>query len=173
MVTLREDAAKGLFFVENNVKKTVFAWSPHNHLPRYVWLKTTAADITPGMPVIRGITVGIEKTCAKAAGSSIKVFGIAELDPKQIDVCTDTYATGDLIPVIPIYGNEGCILRNLPITDPSADILPDSGFQSGAGCFDVGDATGAIYVRSQHFVADADNPSYLVAYIAPSLDVAA
>jgi len=173
MVDLLQNAAKGTYLVENDITKSVFGWSPRNVAPRLVWLETTAADITPGMPLIRGITVGISRTCAKAAGTSILVYGIAELDKKQISVCTDTYATGDLIPVIPIYGNEGVVLRNLPITDPNADIEPDVGFQSGAGLWVVGDATGAIYIRSERFVADADDPSFLVAYIAPSLDVAA
>ena len=172
MVTLRENAAKGTFLVENDVKRHVFGWSPRNVKPRIVWLKTTAATVKPGMPVIRGTTVGISRTCTGAAGTSILVYGISELDKKQIADCSCTYDTGDLIPVIPIYGNEGVILRNLHITDPNGDIPPDQGWQSGNHVFTVGDGTGAIYIRAEHFVADADDPSYLVGYIAPSLDVA-
>jgi len=171
MVTVREDGAKATLNIINDVKKSVFAWSPHNHIPRYVWLKTSAATVKPGMPVIRGTTAGGEGTCTGAAGSSILVYGFSELDKTQVADCSVAYATGDLIPVIPLWGNAGVILRNLHITDPSADIPPDQGWQSGNHLCTVGDGTGMIIVRSQQFIADADDPSYLVAYIAPSLDV--
>lgn len=173
MVDINESGAETTGAIENNILRKVFAWSPHGHPPRLVYLKTTTATVKPGMPVIRGTGAGGEGTCTGAGGSSIVVFGIAEWDPKQIANCNTTYASGDLIPVIPIYGNEGCILRNLHITDPNGAIPPDTGFQSGDHVFVVGDATGMILIRNLTYIADASNPSYLVAYIAPSLDVLA
>lgn len=172
MVDILESGAETTGKVQNNILRKVFAWSPRNTKPRYVYLKTTTATVKPGMPVIRGTGAGGEGTCAPSAGSSILVYGISEWDPKQIKDCNTAYASGDLIPVIPIYGNEGTILRNLHITDPDAAIPADTGFQSGAAVFVVGDATGMILIRSQTHIADASNPDYLVAYIAPSLDVA-
>ena len=173
MVDIWESMSETTGKIQNNVLRSVFAWSPHNHPPRYVYLKTSSATVKPGMPVIRGTAAGGEGTCAPSAGTSILVFGISEWDPKQILNCNTAYASGDLIPVIPIYGNEGVICRNLHITDPNGDIAADVGFQSGAALFVIGDATGMILVRSLTFIADASDPDWLVAYIAPSLDVAA
>ena len=173
MVTVRESAAETNPYIANDIRRKVFAWSPYNAPPRYVWLKTTTANVKPGMPVIRGTGAGGEGTCAEAGGTSILVYGISEFDPTQIASCAVAYASGDLIPVIPIYANIGAILRNLIITDPNAAIAPDVGFQSGNAVFVVGDATGMILIRNQTYIADASNPSLLVAYIAPSLDIAA
>lgn len=173
MVDIWESGAELTGKIQNDILRHVFAWSPRNALPRYVYLKTTAATVKPGMPLIRGTGAGGEGTCTGAAGSSILALYISEWDPNQIADCNTTYASGDLIPCIPIYGNEGTILRNLHITDPNGAIPADTGFQSGDHVFVVGDATGMILIRNVTYIADTSNPSYLVAYIAPSLDVAA
>ena len=169
MVTIRD----GLESIQVDNNRHVFAKGAHGQPPRIEYLTTTTGNIKPGMPVIRGTTVGISSSCAEAGGTSILVYGIAEWDEKQIADCDTTYASGDVIPVIPIFGNEGAWVRNLHITDPNTDIVPDQGWQSGNAVWVVGDATGAIYIRALFFIADADNPTQMCGYIAPSLDIAA
>ena len=172
MVDVNESGAETTGSIENNILRKVFAWSPHNHPPRYIWLKTAAGTVKPGMPIIRGTGAGGEGTCTTTAGTSKVVFGISEWDPLQIANCNTTYATGDLIPVIPLAGNSGVICRNLHITDPNAAIPADTPFQAGAALFVVGDDTGQDLVRTWTYIADASNPSYLVAYIDSQIQVA-
>ena len=171
MVDVNESGAELTGAIENNILRKVFAWSPHNHPPRYVWLKTTAATVKPGMPVIRGTGAGGEGTCTGAAGSTHMVFGISEWDPNQITDCSKTYDTGDLIPIIPLFGNEGTILRNIHITDPNAAIPADTWFQADNHLCVVSDATGMDILRNLTYIADASNPTYLVAYICPQIQV--
>jgi len=166
MVDIWESGAEATTNIQNDILRHVFAWSPRNAPPRMVWLKTSAATVKPGMAVIRGTGAGGEGTCTGAAGSSDMVFGISEWDPLQIANCNTTYASGDLIPVIPIYGNEGVILRNIHITDPAAAIPADTAFQADNHVCVVADDTGVNILRAWCQIADTSNPTYLVAYIA-------
>lgn len=172
MVDILEAGAETTGKINNNILRHVFAWSPHNHPPRYVWLKTSAATVKPGMPLIRGTGAGGEGTCTGAAGSSIMVYAISEWDPNQIANCNTTYASGDLIPCIPLHGNEGTILRNIHITDPNAAIPADTQWQAGNHLCVVSDATGRDILRNLTYIADASDPTYLVCYIAPCIQVA-
>ncbi|GAG40762.1 unnamed protein product, partial [marine sediment metagenome] len=157
MVDILEGGAEAGAFIQNDNRRHVFAWSPHNHPPRYKYLKTTSGNITPGMIVKRGTGAGGEGTCTENGTQEHMGYGITELDKKQITLCTDTYASGDLIPVIPFIGNEGTICRNLLITDPSAAIPADAPFESDAG--GKGEVSGedidTVYYRSEHHIADA------------------
>lgn len=173
MVDILESGAETTTFIKNDILRHVFAWSPHNHPPRYVWLKTSAATVKPGMPVIRGTGAGGEGTCTGSAGTSHMVYAISEWDPKQIANCNTTYASGDLIPVIPLFGNEGTIVRNIHITDPNAAIPADSWFQADNHLCVVSDGTGMDILKCLTYIADGSNPTYIVAYITPQIQVAA
>lgn len=167
MVTVRETQK-----VQNDNTRHVAAHSPGAKKVRIEWLKTTTANIHPGMPIIRGTGAGGEATATESGAGSNVVYGIVELDKKQITLCTDTYASGDLIPVITIEGNDGLICRNIFITDPDADILPDSGFIAGAAVFVVESGLDRVYLRSEYFIANADDPDRVVARISQSLSFA-
>ena len=169
MVTVRETQK-----VQNDNTKHVAAHSPGAKKVRIEWLKLAATGCTPGMGVIRGTTAGGEGTCTPTDGPGDElVYGISELDQKQIANCLGVYTNGDLIPVITIEGNDGLILRNIFIQDPSADIEADKAFAAGlAGGFCVSPGTGRVYVRSEYFVADADDPTRIVARISQTLEVA-
>lgn len=162
MVTLRETKTIGL---DNN--KMVFAESPDGRPPKYKWAKTSSANIMPGCLLIHATGAAGEATVTESSAESNMIMGIAELDRKQVADCSVKYASGDLIPYIPIAGHEGFKLRNVFLTDPSADIEPDSGLIAGAvGACVVDDGTDTIYLMSEYFVADADNAIRIVAYIA-------
>jgi len=160
MVTVRETQK-----VQNDNYRHVAAHYAGGKKVRIEWLKTTTANIKPGMPIIRGTGAGGEATATETSGGENLVYGIAEWDEKQLASCDVAYASGDLIPVITIEGNDGLVCRNLVITDPNADIPADSSFVAGAASFAVGSTIDTQYIASEYFIADADNPSRLVGRI--------
>lgn len=161
MVTVRETQ-----HVQNDNYRHVAAKHPNNQPVRYEWLYTTSANIKPGMGVIRGTGAAGEATATECGAGSHLVYGIAEWDENQIANCDVAYASADLIPVIPIDGNEGLICRNVCITDPNAAIPADSTFVAGAsGAFAMGSTIDTAYIQSEYYIADAANPTRLVARI--------
>lgn len=168
MVDIWEGGVETTDGIRNNVLRHVFAWSPRNVPPRYVWLKTTTANIKPGHIIKRGTGAGGQGTATECGTQEHMGYGIAEWDEKQIASCAVAYASGDLIPVIPFIGNEGTICRNLIITDASANIPADQPYEADAG--GAGEVSGedidTVYYRSQYYHVDADpGPVLLVGYL--------
>ncbi|GAF69491.1 unnamed protein product, partial [marine sediment metagenome] len=122
MVTVRETKK-----VVNDNTRHIAANSPGAKKPKIVWLKASEASITPGMGVYRGgaSVADVSGRAYKSGAGNDEGYGIVELDKKQISLCTDTYTSGDLIPVLPFNGNEGLVCRNVFITNPGTTIVPD------------------------------------------------
>ncbi len=120
MVTVRETKK-----IVCDVKRFIAGMSPYSN-PNVRWLKTTSANIKPGMGVIRGTGAGGEATATEAGSSSAMVYAIAEFDPKQIANNGIAYGSGDLIPVLPLHLNLGVEMRNIRIDDASANVPADT-----------------------------------------------
>ena len=132
MVTVRETNK-----IVNDAKGFVGGMSPYDN-PNVRWLKTTSANIHPGMGLIRATGAAGEASCTEHGNDSPMVYAIAEFDPKQIADCSVTYASGDLIPVLPLHLNIGLEMRNILFTDPTGVIEVDSPlFAEAAGSWGI------------------------------------
>ena len=168
MVNVYDGSVETQDFIRNDVTKPVFAWSPHSHPPRYFYLTTTSANIKPGHIVKRGTGAGGQATATECGTQEHMGFGIAEWDPTLVATCAVAYASGDLIPVIPFEMNRGVICRNLIVTDASANIPADTGYEADAGgAAEVsGEDIDTVYFRSLYYHVDGDpGPVLLVGYL--------
>ncbi len=120
MVTVRESNK-----IVNDVKGFISGMSPDKN-PNVRWFKTSSPNIKPGMGVIRVADATGDYTITEHGAESKMTFGIAEFDPKQIANNGIAYASGDLIPVLPLHLNLGLEMRNIQLTDPNAAILVDT-----------------------------------------------
>ena len=120
MVTVRETQK-----IDDDVKRFIGGMHPDKN-PNVRWLKTAEAGVIPGMGIIRGTGAGGEATCTMADNDSPMVYAIAEFDPKQIATNGTAYGSGDLIPVLPLHLNLGLEMRNIQITDASANVPADT-----------------------------------------------
>jgi len=132
-----------------------------------VWLETTTANILPGSLVIRGVVgnAADSSLCTESAGNSEVVFGTPELDPNQITILTDTYDSGDLIPVLPYAQNPGMIHQGY-VLDTNGNKNPDTQYDAGAIGFDVADFANKGYAAQWNYVADtAAAAQHLIMYL--------
>lgn len=120
MVTVRETKK-----IVCDVKRFIAGMHPDSN-PNVRWLKTSEASIKPGHGLIRGTGAGGEATVGLSGADSPIVYAIAEFDPKQIANNGVAYASGDLIPVLPLHLNLGIELRNIKIADASANAPADT-----------------------------------------------
>lgn len=120
MVTVKESEQ-----VRNDITKFIAGMSPHAN-PNVEWLKTTTANIKPGMSIIRTAGAVGEVGATEGGNDSAMIYAIAEYDPKQIDNNGIAYAINKVIPVLPLHKNLGLVCRNIQIADPPADIDIDT-----------------------------------------------
>ena len=136
-------------------------WSNDNNLPILAWdphgrhggeddttpigaefLFAGEAGLKPGMPVYRSTGADGEDTVNKAdtnggSANAHRLYGVVGLDKEQIDDCTETYDSGDKVPILPFHAFLGAIMRNIILLDPNAAIDPDTPLGTGADGFDV------------------------------------
>lgn len=129
------------------------------------WLKVAAADAqAPGEPIIRTTTVGGEDFSVDAVGNDELGYGVVEMDKNQIDIITDEYAAGDLIPILPWHSNSGMIFQGW-VLDTDGDKGPDHYYDYGAVGFSIADLANKVYAQQLYFVADTGAvPQHLVLY---------
>ena len=133
------------------------------------WLKVAAGDAqAPGEPILRTATVGGEDESVDSTGATEICFGVVELDKNQINIITDEYAAGDLIPILPWHSNAGMVFQGW-VLDTNGDKGPDVNYTDGAVGFSVADHSVKQYAQQMYFVADTGAvPQHLVLYAALS-----
>ena len=129
------------------------------------WLKVTSGDAqAPGEPIIRTATVGGEDESVDAVGNDEVGYGVVELDRNQLNIITDEYAAGDLIPILPWHSNAGMVFQGW-VLDTNGDTGPDVQYDMGAVGFAVADMANRVYACQMYFVADTGaSPQHLVLY---------
>ena len=129
------------------------------------WLKVTSGDAqAPGEPIIRTATVGGEDESVDTTATTEICYGVVELDKNQINVITDEYDAGDLIPILPWHSNAGMVFQGW-VLDTNGDKGPDVAYEIGAVGFAVADHATKQYAQQMYFVADTGaTPQHLVLY---------
>ena len=129
------------------------------------WLKVASGDAqAPGEPIIRTTTVGGEDFSVDAVGNDELGYGVVELDKNQINIITDEYAAGDLIPVLPWHGNAGFVFQGW-VLDTDGDKGPDAQYDMGAVGFSPADLANKVYAQQMYFLADTGGtPAHQVLY---------
>ena len=112
------------------------------------------------------------------AGTDRDAYGFVEYDPKQLKQCYDAgevtylYASGDLVPVIPLNGNEGVILRNIILLNPSAALNPGTDLQADALGVSKQDATGLVVGKLETYLTNPAADTRIVMKMGTYLDFA-
>jgi len=172
MVTLRESNAEANPFIACDNARSVWAKHPTGAPPRYDWKLTTTANIKAGMIVklVAGATGGY--SIVELAGTDRDAWGFVEFDPKQIADCTVAYASGDLVPVIPLQGNAGVILRNIILLNPAAALNPGTDLQADAVGVSVQDGTGLVVGKLENYLTNPAANTTIVMKLGAYLDFA-
>ena len=88
--------------------------------------EATSGNLSPGLGAIHPTGAGGEDSYTEHGNDSALSYCVIELDENQIDDCNAIYTQYDNIPGLPYHMNGGAYLRNINVTDPPADVEPDS-----------------------------------------------
>ena len=132
-----------------------------------VWLETSTAAVAPGFPLVRGVigNAADSSLCTESGANDEVGFGVAEFDQNQIGDAEDTYASGDLIPVLPYAQNAGMIFQGW-VLDTNGNKVPDTQYDHGAAGFAVADFANKGYAAQWNYVADTGaTAQHLILYL--------
>jgi len=132
------------------------------------YYKTTSANIKPGMLLIRATGADGERSVTECGANSELGYGVAEWDKTQVATQDTAYASGDLIPVLPLHKNAGMIFQGY-VSDTNGNWDADHYLDAGAnGSFLTADLANKVYARNLYYVADtAEAAQLIVMYVAP------
>lgn len=128
---------------------------------------TTSANVLPGIPLIRGTggAASDASKCTETGANSEVAFSIAEADREQVDLNSDTYASGDLIPILPMMANPGMIFQGW-VLDTDGNKNPDTVYDAGANGFAIADYANKCYAAQMYYVADTNaTAQHLILYL--------